>query len=69
MQLSNFEKILESVEALSVDEQEVLIDLVRRLVKRRREEIAANIGQAQMEYQAGKVFRGKLDKVIAELKQ
>ena len=69
-QVSRFEQILESVEALSVQEQETLIDLVRRrLVERRREEIAANIAQAQMEYQAGKVFRGTLDQLIAELRQ
>lgn len=67
---SNFEKVLESVEALSVDEQGVLIDLVqRRLVERRRAEITAHIAQAQVEYQAGKVFRGTVDQVVAELRE
>ncbi len=70
MQVSNFEKVLESVEALSVDEQEVLIDLVqRRLVERRRSEIEAHIAQAKAEYQAGKVFRGTVAQVVAELRE
>ncbi|NJM70637.1 MAG: hypothetical protein HC862_10610 [Scytonema sp. RU_4_4] len=68
--ISNFAKVLESVEALSPDEQEALIELVqRRLAERRREEIAANIAQAQVEYQSGEVFRGTVEEVIAELRQ
>lgn len=69
-QISNFERVLDSIEALSVDEQEALIQLVqRRLTERRREEIAANIAQARAEYQAGTVFRGTVDQVINELRQ
>ncbi|WP_017654095.1 hypothetical protein [Fortiea contorta] len=67
---SSFERVLDSVEALSVDEQEVLIQLVqRRLTERRREEIAANIAQARSDYQAGKVFRGTVEQVMNELRQ
>lgn len=69
-QTSNFERVLDSVEALSVDEQEALIQLVqRRLTERRREEIAANIAQSRADYQAGTVFRGTVDQVINELRQ
>lgn len=63
-----FKHVLESVEALSVGEQELLIDLVhRRLVEQRREEIAENIAQAQAEYESGKVFRGTLKQIMTEL--
>lgn len=66
---SSFERVLDSVEALSVDEQEALIQLVqRRLTERRREEIAANIARARSDYQAGKVFRGTLEQVMNELR-
>ncbi|KAF3885919.1 MULTISPECIES: hypothetical protein [Nostocales] len=69
-QASKFEQVLESVETLSIEEQEALIDLVqRRLAEQRRSEIAANIAQAQAEYQAGKVFRGTVEQIIAELRQ
>lgn len=68
--VSNFERVLENVEALSIDEQEALMELVRqRLAERRRSEIAQNIAQAQAEYQEGKVFRGTADDIIAELRR
>ncbi|MEH2253877.1 hypothetical protein [Nostoc sp.] len=69
-QLSRFDQVLESVEDLSVDEQKALIDLIRhRLAKRRRDVIAANIAQAQVEYQAGKVLRGTVTQIIDELRK
>lgn len=70
MQVSKFEQVLESVEALSVDEQEVLIDVVRRrLTERRRAEIATNIAQAQVEYQAGQLLRGTVAQIMDELRK
>lgn len=67
-QITSFNEILESVEQLSVEDQEALIDLVqRRLVERRRTEIATNIVKAQEEYQTGQVFRGNVDELMAEL--
>jgi hypothetical protein len=66
----SFDAVLESVEALSVEEQEALLDLVRRrLVERRRSEIAANMARAQEEYKTGKMFRGTVDELMAELKR
>ncbi len=63
-----FNDILEQIDTLSCDDQEILIDLVkRRLVERRREEIADNIAKAHQEYQSGEVFRGSVEDVIAEL--
>lgn len=67
-QITSFDAVLESVEKLSVEDQEVLIDLVRRrLVERRRAEIATNIVKSQEEYQAGQVVRGNVDDLMAEL--
>lgn len=67
-QITSFDAVLESVEKLSVEDQEVLIDLVRRrLVERRRSEIATNIVKSQEEYQAGQVVRGNVDELMAEL--
>ncbi|MDZ8258469.1 hypothetical protein [Nostoc sp. ChiQUE01b] len=68
--VSKLDQVLESIEDLSVDEQETLIDLIRhRLAERRRSEIAANIAQAQVEYQTGKVFRGTVTQIMDELRQ
>ncbi|WP_375495187.1 hypothetical protein [uncultured Nostoc sp.] len=67
---SRLDQVLESIEDLSVDEQEALIDLIRhRLAERRRSAIAANIAQAQVEYQTGKVFRGTVTQIIDELRK
>lgn len=67
-QITNFDQVLDSVEKLSVEDQEALIDLVqRRLVERRRAEIATNIVKAQEEYQSGRVMRGTVDELMAEL--
>ncbi|MBG1242537.1 MULTISPECIES: hypothetical protein [unclassified Nostoc] len=68
--VSRLDQVLESIEDLSVDEQETLIDLIsHRLAERRRSEIAANIAQAQVEYQTGKVFRGTVTQIMDELRK
>ncbi|MEA5595166.1 hypothetical protein [Rivularia sp. UHCC 0363] len=65
---SRFNKVLESVETLSLDEQEALIQVVqRRIVEKRRDEIAANIVQANVEYRSGQVFRGSVAEIMNEL--
>ncbi|BAY27822.1 hypothetical protein NIES2100_76480 [Calothrix sp. NIES-2100] len=69
-QISRFDQILESVENLSADEQEALIDVIRhRLKERRRDAIAANIAQAKVEYESGQVFRGNLSQIMDELRK
>lgn len=65
---SKLEQVIESVEALSLEEQEILINVVkRRLIERRRNEIAFNIAQAQVDYDSGKVFRGTVEQLMDEL--
>ncbi|YAF95859.1 MAG: hypothetical protein AB3A66_25550 [Nodularia sp. CChRGM 3473] len=69
-QFSRLDQVLDSVEDLTVDEQEALIDLIRhRLAERRRSAIAANIAQAQAEYQSGKMFRGTVTQIMDELRK
>ena len=66
---TQFETILESVERLPEDDQAVLVELVRqRLAERRRHEIAKNIAESREEYQSGKVQRGTVDDLLAEMK-
>jgi len=65
---SRFEAVLESVETLSADDQELLLDLIRkRLAERRRAEIATNIAESRAEYRAGRVHRGTVDDLMAEI--
>jgi hypothetical protein len=49
-----FGDVLESIDKLSLEEQETLIEILhRRIIERRREELARDIQQAQQEFQAG----------------
>ena len=68
MNKTPFDQILEAIERLSLDEQEDLINIARnRQIEQRREEIAANISNARLEYQQDEIFRGTVEDVIAEL--
>jgi hypothetical protein len=65
---SQLEAVLESVEALPADDQEILVDLIRkRLSERRRSEILANIAESRAEYRTGRVRRGTADELMAEI--
>ena len=49
-----FGEVLEGIETLSLEDQEVLRDILhRRIVERRREELVQDVQQAQEEFQAG----------------
>lgn len=65
---SHFEEVLEVVETLPLDDQELLVDLVRqRVADKRRAEIAASIAETRAEYKAGTVKRGTAADLMAEL--
>lgn len=50
-----FNEVLESANRLSLDEQDVLTEILhRRLIEYRRKEIAKEIQEAQQEYQEGR---------------
>jgi len=66
--VASFDEILDMIDTLSLEEQDVLLDIVRRRqVEQRRREIAKSIAQAKDEYKAGKVFRGTVDEIMTEL--
>ena len=49
-----FGEALEGIEALSLEDQETLKEILhRRIVERRREELVRDVQQAQQEFQAG----------------
>ncbi len=66
--MSRFGAVVEVVETLPLEDQEMLVDLVRhRLIEQRRAEIAANIARTREEYEQGQVRRGTVDDLLAEL--
>lgn len=50
----SFGEVLEAVDKLTLDEQETLIDILyRRMVERRRAELAKDIAEARKEFREG----------------
>jgi ADP-dependent phosphofructokinase/glucokinase len=63
-----FGEVLEVVDRLSLEEQERLIEVVRRrVIERRREELAKEIQDAQKEFQAGHCHPVTPDELVAEI--
>ena len=63
-----FGEVLEAVDKLSLEEQETLIEVVRkRIIERRREELAKDIQDAQKEFQAGQCRPVTPDELVAEI--
>ena len=67
-QTLTFQNAIETVEQLSLDEQEQLLDVVhRRLVERRRDELALSVAAGRRAYGAGEVRRGSVEDLLANL--
>jgi hypothetical protein len=63
-----FGEVLEVVNKLSLEEQETLIEVVRRrVIERRREELAKEIQDAQKEFQAGHCRPVTPDELVTEI--
>jgi hypothetical protein len=68
LKTSLFQQALEAVEALSLEDQSILLDtLSHRLKQRQRQQIVEEIQEVQKEYQAGKVKFGSVNDFLAEL--
>jgi hypothetical protein len=66
--LSRFGAVVEAAESLPLEEQQMLVDLIRqRLIEQRREEIAAHVAQSREAYRQGQVQRGTVDDLMLEL--
>ncbi len=64
----HFDEILDDVEKLSLEEQETLIDILnRRVIDRRRLELAKEIQEAQKEFQEGSVKTVTPDELMKEI--
>ena len=65
---SRFQELIETIEALPVDDQESLIEIIRqRLIQRRRAELAAEVVEARNAYQKGEVRRGSVADLMEDL--
>ena len=65
---SKFNEILDQIDGLSYEDQEMLIDILKkRLIENRRNEIADNIKKSHQEYKSRNVVRGSVKNIINEL--
>jgi hypothetical protein len=63
-----FQEALEAIESLPEDQQEDLMDILRRRqIERRRELLAERIEEARAEYAKGEVRRGTVEDLMKEL--
>ena len=66
--MMTFQKIIESIETLPVEDQDYLFDLIRRRrISQRRTEILANAQEAMQAVKDGTAKRGSVQDLIADL--
>lgn len=65
---SRLQEAIETVESLSPDDQNLLIELIRhRLVQEPRAEMATEVAEARADYQRGQARRGTVADLMQEL--
>jgi hypothetical protein len=68
VQSLGFQEVIERVEMLPVDDQMLLIEIIRRrLIQHRRSELVAEVAEARRAYQTRQVQRGTVDNLLEEL--
>jgi hypothetical protein len=65
---SAFQQAIETVEALPLEDQAVLVDIIQqRLKQQRREELLQRVAETEQDYAAGNIRRGAVADLMAEL--
>ncbi len=65
-----FQKALEIIESLPENQQEDLIDIIRRrLIEQRRDRLAESIREAREDYARGDVKKGTVDDLMKEVSE
>ena len=65
---SSFQEIIESVVALPLDDQQILMDIInRRIIEQRRDELVADMKESLEAYRKGEVRVGTVDDILKDL--
>ena len=68
MSSMTFDTLLEEIDALPVERQEVLMEIIRRrLAEKKRREIASHAREARELFEQGKLPRGSVDDLMKDL--
>lgn len=67
-EISTLEQALQVVEALELEEQVTLVNIIsKRLNEQRRSELLEEVAEARQDYQQGNVKRGSVADLMSEL--
>ncbi|MDJ0554801.1 MAG: hypothetical protein QNJ68_10230 [Microcoleaceae cyanobacterium MO_207.B10] len=67
-QTSDFQEVIEKVEKFSLEDREILLDILKkRLSQERRRQLGEEIAEVRQDYQKGKVQFGSVDDFLADL--
>jgi len=65
---SDFQRVIENVETLPIDDQILLVEIIRqRLIQHRRSQLIAEVAEARQAYQTENVRRGTVEDLLKEL--
>jgi hypothetical protein len=68
IETSAFQQVIELVESLSLEDREILLDILqKRLCQQRRADLSREIGEIRQEFAEGKVQFGSVDEFLEEL--
>lgn len=66
--MTTFSDVVDAADDLSVDEQETLVEILRRrIAKRNREALVRDIAQARSEFQSGQARKSSVSDIMEEL--
>ncbi len=69
-QSSRLQEILDTIEALTIEEQAILVEiLMHRLHEHRRSQLIAEVKEARTAYQRGEAYRGTVEDLMRELEE
>jgi hypothetical protein len=69
-QSSRLQEILDTIEALTIEEQAILVEiLMHRLNEHRRSQLIAEVKEARTAYQRGEAYRGTVEDLMRELEE
>ena len=68
IQSSDFQRVIETVEALPADDQMLLVEIIRqRLIQMRRSDLVHQVAEARQDYQTGNFQRGTVEDLMKEM--
>ena len=66
--VTTFEEVLEAADRLSLEEQETIMDILRRrMIDERRKELVNEVHEARKEYQGGRCREATSEEILKEI--